>query len=59
MSILHIIENYLNDSEIIGGIIKIFRKLIQVLSGDSNGLIDESKNPKLFAKEFKVNYIYK
>lgn len=53
--LLKAMESFLDDSQIVSGIIRIFRKLIQILTTDSNSLVDRSKEPKVFAKEFRVN----
>ncbi len=52
-------ENFFEDSQIVGSVIRIFRKLIQILTTDSNALIDKSKEPKVFSKEFSVILYFK
>lgn len=56
--LLKVLENFLDDSQIVGAVIRIFRKLIQILTTESNSLIDKSKEPKVFAKEFRVFLIF-
>lgn len=55
VALLKVMEHYLEDSQITGGIFRIMRKLIQVLTYDTSPLIDKSKNAKVFSKEFRVN----
>ncbi len=61
MSVLRLIDNYLSDSQLIGSIFRIFRKVIQVLTNDSSSLLNLSKmniHPKEFSIKFRVNFFF-
>ena len=54
---LRLVEIYIANSQIIGGIIKLIRKVVQVLTNYHSKLLNVDKlttNPKVFCKEFKV-----
>ncbi len=54
---MKLLENYLDNSQIVSGVIRLFRKAIQILSNDNHPLLDKTKEPKIFAKQFKVNIL--
>jgi hypothetical protein len=54
VTLLKIMELFIDDSQVIGGIIRILRKCVQVLTNHSNILLDRTKEPRNFAKEFRV-----
>ena len=56
INILKVMEIYIDDSQIVAGIIRMFRKLIQILTTDSNSIIDKSKDAKTFSREFRVKF---
>jgi hypothetical protein len=57
VSLLKILDFFLNDSQVVGGVVRLFRKIIQVLTNDTNNLIDKSREPRIFAIEFRVSQI--
>jgi hypothetical protein len=57
VSLLKILDFYLNDSQVVGGVVRLFRKIIQVLTNDTNNLIEKSREPRIFAIEFRVSYL--
>jgi hypothetical protein len=57
VTLLKIIEIFIDDSQIVSGVIKSFRKIIQVLMNDSmNSKLDLKKS---FSRDFKVSIFLK
>jgi hypothetical protein len=55
------IEKFTSDSQITGGVFRIFRKIVQLLTNDSTTMIDKTVvtvvDPKSFSIDFRVIFI--
>ncbi len=58
---MRIYDTFMNDSQIMGSVFRLFRKTIQVLTNDTTSLLDVRKlkiHPKEFAVNLKVYKLY-
>jgi hypothetical protein len=56
--ILKMMDVYMEDSQIISGFIRIFRKIVQMLTTENISMTDKSKDPRVFVREFRVYKIH-
>lgn len=59
---IKLIDNYYNDSPIMSGLYRVFRKATQIITNEGSNNLDKSQlktNPKDIAKVFRVNGLFK